>query len=63
MIYYDQYTCTNYYYPAFLFYMGISSYGNALLFGRYFKSESVSSTFHLCFHIFMNASAITLYTF
>lgn len=61
-IHYDVYRCNSYYLPTFLFYMGTSSYLHALLFGRYFKSESISSMFHLCFHLFMNASAISLYT-
>ena len=62
LISYNVYECNSYYLPTFLFYMGTSSYANALLFGRYFKNESVSSMFHLFFHIFMNASAISLYT-
>ena len=59
---YNVYCCSSYYLPKFLFYMGSGSYTNALLFGRFFKREDISSMFHLFFHIFMNASAITLYT-
>lgn len=62
LINYNVYGCKSYYLPTFLFYMGTSSYFNALLFGRFFKSESISSCFHLCFHIFMNGCAISLYT-
>lgn len=62
MIYYDQYRCHSYYYPYFLFYLGIGSYTQALIFGRYFNSESTSSMFHLFFHLFINGSAISLYT-
>ena len=62
LLHYNYYECDRYYYPYFFFYMGVSSYSNALLFGRLFKSPSISSTFHLFFHLFMNASAISLYT-
>ena len=56
------YECDSYNAPLFLFYIGFSSYGNALLFGRFFNSKSISSMFHLFFHIFMYISAIRLYT-
>ena len=61
MVYYDQYKCISYYNPTFFFYMGTSSYINALLFGRFFKRDDISSSFHFFFHLFMNASAISLY--
>jgi len=62
LVYNNIYHCNNYHTPLFLFYMGSSSYANALLFGRFFNNRRISSAFHLCFHIFMNTSAITLYT-
>lgn len=62
LIYYNNYNCSSYYLPTFLFYLGMSSYANALFFGRFVKREDMSSAFHLFFHIFVNASAISLYT-
>lgn len=62
LINHEYFDCNNYYYTNLLFYLGLGTYANALLFGRYFKSENISSIFHMFFHILINMCGISLYT-